>query len=923
MTGPKRARRFYAAICLKNLSQFAKRITYNQPRYRSALLVSATIAAMFFGGRGADSALAADLYVDDNDVTCGGNAPCFSTIQAAINAATAGDTINVFAGTYAEQIDVNKALTLLGPNANINPNNMARVAEAVIIPTSSDPIDPSFAGPIVVSFTASGVTFRGFTVDGDNPSLTSGVVYNGADVDAQFGVYGDGSANLDAVIEHNIVKNIGDISLWLNTFGIGGARNANSRMNANKVDNNLGPFGQGLRISDDAWADITNNVATRIRVGIVIENFSGNVTTHPASVIADNIVTSFRIGIRHNLHYVYSAPGFTIARNIVQSYVQSPMPPQVTTPTTYEGIRVESIQQTVAVTVENNTLIGNRSAMQTAGYTRDEGLEVTNASATSPNILFNRNDVRDFIRGAFHETPAVPTFTCNIFSSNTTGVEASAIATNGLIATNNNIAGIGFGMRNNGPATINAQSNWWGAANGPGPVGPGSGDNVSTNVDFSNWLTSVSGCANLATPGQLLISEFRLHGPQGPTDEFIEIYNNTLLPHTVSGVTGTGYSVAASDGTIRCVISNGTVIPARGHFLCVNSDGYSLGGYPSGNATLILVNPLQSRVAAKPIKGGKVKPLTRSEKEPKQSPAFVVLPAFSSAVGDSSYTADIPENAGIALFRTTVPSDLTLSNRIDAVGSTLETNALYKEGAGYPAITSLALEFSFVRDECGKGGSVLVFGQCPISTPKDTNDNAVDFLFVDTVGQNIGAGQRLGAPGPQDLASPIQRNAQMPLVLLDSSQPQASPPNRVRDLTSDTPNNAAFGTLDVRRRVINNTGTSVTRLRFRIIDLTTFPAPSGIADLRPRTSTTIVVSGINDSGTCLGGIQPCTVTVYGTTLEQPPGQPRGGGFNSSLSVDTVTLADPLPPGVSVNVRFVIGVMQPGSFRFLLNVEALP
>ena len=93
---------------------------------------------------------AAVSYVDALGI-CGGNSPCFTTIQAAINAASAGDTINVYAGTYAEQINIDKALTLLGPNANINPNTGSRVAEAIIIPTASDPINPGFAGPIVVT----------------------------------------------------------------------------------------------------------------------------------------------------------------------------------------------------------------------------------------------------------------------------------------------------------------------------------------------------------------------------------------------------------------------------------------------------------------------------------------------------------------------------------------------------------------------------------------------------------------------------------------------------------------------------------------------------------------------------------------------------------------------------------------------------
>ena len=110
----------------------------------------------------------------------------------------------------------------------------------------------------------------------------------------------------------------------------------------------------------------------------------------------------------------------------------------------------------------------------------------------------------------------------------------------------------------------------------------------------------------------------------------------------------------------------------------------------------------------------------------------------------------------------------------------------------------------------------------------------------------------------------------------------SGPPNRVRDFTSDPANNSQFGTLSIRRRVVNNTGGAITRLRFRIIDITTFPAPSGFADLRPRTSTLVVVSGINDPATCLASngvaTTPCTVNVQGTTLEQPPSQLKRRGL---------------------------------------------
>src|SRR5918995_4543487 len=177
--------------------------------------------------------------------------------------------------------------------------------------------------------------------------------------------------------------------------------------------------------------------------------------------------------------------------------------------------------------------------------------------------------------------------------------------------------------------------------------------------------------------GQIIISEFRVRGPNGANDEFIELYNNSGADHTVTAASGTGYGVAASDGTTRCSIPNGTVLPNRGHYLCVNSVGYSLASYPAGNGT--------------------------------------------TATGDATYTTNIPDNAGIAIFNTSVAGNFVLANRLDAVGSTSEANTLYKEGTGYPALTPFSIDYSFYRDNCGKSGSITTFGVCPISTPKDTN----------------------------------------------------------------------------------------------------------------------------------------------------------------------------------------------------------
>ena len=404
-------------------------------------------------------------------------------------------------------------------------------------------------------------------------------------------------------------------------------------------------------------------------------------------------------------------------------------------------------------------------------------------------------------------------------------------------------------------------------------LGESASQKVPVSGGFSSrhatWWARV---AAPAAPGELVISEFRLSGQhQNPSavglNEFVEIYNNSDSPHAVISVDGSaGYALAASDGVARCTIPNGTVIPARGHFLCTNGGGYTLSSYPAGAA---------------------------------------------GATGDATYTADIPDNAGLALFNTSDPASFSTATRLDAVGSTAEPNALYREGAGYPPLTLFAAEYSLLRD--------LSAGR-----PKDTNDNGRDFLLVNTAGVSQCAStadfrcERLGAPGPENLSGPVQSNDRVKAALVATCASSAEEPNSVRDQTPDPANASDAGTLDIRRRWKNNTGAAVTRLRFRLVDVTTYPPPSGTADLRARTSATL-----------LGVSNPCganALTLLGTTVEGPAAQNppagMGGGWNASLSVDA-SVSQPVPPGASLDVRFLLGVKQPGAYRFLVNVEALP
>ena len=382
----------------------------------------------------------------------------------------------------------------------------------------------------------------------------------------------------------------------------------------------------------------------------------------------------------------------------------------------------------------------------------------------------------------------------------------------------------------------------------------------------------------------LLISEFRTSGPGGPADEYIEITNPDFFAHTVSAASGIGYGIAASDGITRCTILNGTVIPPGGHFLCVNSSGYSLSGAPAGSG--------------------------------------------ATATGDASYTLDIPDNAGIALFNNNIGGvSYTIDNRADAAGPASEANPLYKEGTGYAAMPSASTrEHAWVRATAGSCAS----GPCTpqslvVAYPRiaDTNDNASSFYYTDTTG-GVGAGgaiQRLGAPGPQNLGAPISPNSAGTLSpsRLSACSSSDMPPNRLRDTTAGPPETSPLGTLEFRVKW-TNTGTSpITRLRFRVVDLTTLPAPAGTADLRVLSAPP--VSAAIDNYPC--GVPDGGVLLARTTLEQPAAQPGGGGLNSALSVVDVSPGSPLLVGGVRDVRFRLGVAQDGFARFCIMPEATP
>src|SRR5262249_34883566 len=146
----------------------------------------------------------------------------FSTIQAGIEGVGSGGTVYVLPGTYAENVIVDKSVSLLGPNQGTSGNG-SRSAEAIVEPSAAS--DFNISSIFVVQ--ASNVTINGFTIQGSNSSLSSGgfVLTSGTRVYAAAGVSNSTNINTggpggpttnisNLVVRDNIIQDFTQLGVY-------------------------------------------------------------------------------------------------------------------------------------------------------------------------------------------------------------------------------------------------------------------------------------------------------------------------------------------------------------------------------------------------------------------------------------------------------------------------------------------------------------------------------------------------------------------------------------------------------------------------------------------------------------------------------------------------------------------------------------
>lgn len=169
-----------------------------------------------------------------------------------------------------------------------------------------------------------------------------------------------------------------------------------------------------------------------------------------------------------------------------------------------------------SVLILTDSTIGDNNASTGGGIYNSNGAisatgsSISDNSATSAGGLFNSDFGVVEITGS-----AVANNTSLVFGGGVAATGASLTINNSCLV--NNVSPMGSGIVNlntePGSAPINAEMDWWGAANGPSGDGPGSGDAVSGNIDYTPFLTAPPAFCPPASPGlfSLIMSLFRMN----------------------------------------------------------------------------------------------------------------------------------------------------------------------------------------------------------------------------------------------------------------------------------------------------------------------------------------------------------------------------------------------------------------------------
>jgi parallel beta-helix repeat protein len=204
----------------------------------------------------------------------GGGPGNYTSIQEAINNCTSGDTIYVFTGTYAENVDTKlKKITLIGENRE----------STFIEGQSTDP---------VLRIGNSDTTVKGFTLKGSSDEIILQVATLCEDVYIQDNIITGGTQGISLTIPTSRINIIGNL-IQLNVYiGIQAQTTTYSLIKGNQITSN-GAQGIDFSVNSNHNLILNNTIANNGEEGISISGLASTENT-----ISGNLISGNKLGIR-------------------------------------------------------------------------------------------------------------------------------------------------------------------------------------------------------------------------------------------------------------------------------------------------------------------------------------------------------------------------------------------------------------------------------------------------------------------------------------------------------------------------------------------------------------------------------------------------------------------------------------------------